>query len=66
MWPPPLTTNFLSRAFFITNPISKSKTDLADPFKLSCDAVKTIDGLLKISFNLEAMMPIRPSLMVGS
>ena len=56
----------LSKAFLKTKPISKPKIDLAEPFNESFELVKTITGLLKMSFNLAATIPIRPSLIVGS
>ena len=45
--------------------ISKPEIDLAEPFNRFCELVITIAGLLKISFNLAAIIPIRPSLMLG-
>ena len=65
LWPPPLIINLLSKAFLITKPISKPEIDLAEPFNKFCELVITIAGLLKISFNLAAIIPIRPSLMLG-
>ena len=66
LWPPPDNKIFFSIALSIYLPILNDGIDLAEPLTKFPDLVKTIAGLLKYSFNLDAIIPIIPSEISGS